>query len=62
MINIINNIFIESSLVYELLNAMFRVQCQEYIIPEKLKNKEYISQDVLQWVDKVKAPRFFRYC
>ncbi|WP_202710832.1 ArsR/SmtB family transcription factor [Sporosalibacterium faouarense] len=54
MYKIVDNIYVESSDVYELLSSMLRVNCQEEMILNDSRHKKIIRQDIIQWVDSVR--------
>lgn len=43
--------FIGSSMVYELLASMFRLECHEQLIPQDQQKAKYVSEDLTKWVE-----------
>ncbi|GKX65692.1 winged helix-turn-helix domain-containing protein [Inconstantimicrobium mannanitabidum] len=49
------NLSIESSMVYELLASMFRLECHEQLIPSNPEKLKYVSEDITKWVQRSRA-------
>jgi DNA-binding transcriptional ArsR family regulator len=47
--------YIESSMVYELLASLFRLECHEKLIPQNQQKLNYVSEDLTKWVEKSRA-------
>lgn len=45
-------IHIGSSMVYELLASMFRLECHERLLPQSQQKLKYVSEDLTNWVEK----------
>lgn len=41
-----------SSIVYELLASMFRLECHEKLLPENQQKLKYVPEDLIKWVEK----------
>lgn len=47
-----DKIYIGSSMVYELLASMFRLECHEQILPQDQQKLMYVPDDLTKWVTK----------
>lgn len=47
-----DKIYIRSSIVYELLAAMFRLECHEQILSQNQKKLKYVPSELTEWVEK----------
>ena len=48
-------IYIGSSMVYELLASMFRLECHEQMLPQDQQKLKYVSEDLTKWVVKSRS-------
>ncbi|OPJ62376.1 ArsR/SmtB family transcription factor [Clostridium oryzae] len=55
MDNIFNNVYVETSMVYELITAMFRVQNYEQLMPKETKLKDKVSEKHGSWIHYVRS-------
>lgn len=46
---------IGSSMVYELLASMFRLECHERLLPQNQQKLKLVSEDLTKWVEKSRA-------
>lgn len=45
-------IYIDSSMVYEFLASIFRLECHEKLLPTDTQKLKYVPEDLLKWVEK----------
>ncbi len=50
-----DKIHIASSMVYELLASMFRLECHEQLLPQDQQKLKYVSEDLTKWVTKSRS-------
>lgn len=50
-----DKICIRSSIVYDFLISMFRLECHEYLLPKNQQLSKYVSEDLVKWVEKTRA-------
>jgi DNA-binding transcriptional ArsR family regulator len=51
MEKIFHNMYMDTSIVFELLASMFRVQCHEQLMPENLKHSNRVPLELSKWVE-----------
>lgn len=50
-----DKIYIRSSIVYDFLISMFRLECHERLLPKNQLLLKYVSEDLVKWVEKTRA-------